>query len=197
MHCSSICCSTDCRYRMMSSYLCSWNSSITWIYFTPVVVTAPVSVTTTCCRYQRWDSRFTAFITALPKGRSFYLCSWNITSSWIYFTPVLLLLQYLLQLPAVATDVETPGVEESGKPIDGLNHCYWPSLCRCQSRSLLPRPPKIVPSSGYLHPSAAAAKESVEQPAVSFDVVVPAVSTSGSVQHIILPQTSRAVHLPA
>ena len=170
------------------------------------VVIAPVSVTTTCCRYQRWDSRYTEFITALPKGRSCYLCSWNISSSWIYFTPVLLLLQYLLQLPAVATDVvtpavEAPGVKESGIPIDGLN-CYRPSICRkaycrCQSRSLLPRPPKIVPSSGYLHPSAAAAPESVEQPAVSFDVVVPAVSTSGSVQHIILPQTSRAVNAPA
>jgi len=38
---------------------------------------------------------------------------------------------------------------------------------------------------------------SVEQPAVSFNVIVPAVSTSGSVQHIILPQTSKAVNAPA
>jgi len=124
------------------------------------VVTAPVSVTSTCCRNQRWDSRYKEFITALPKGRSCYLCSWNISSSWIYFTPVLLLLKYLLQLPVV--DVETPGVEKSSIPIDGLEHCYWPSICRkaycrCQSRSLLSRPPKIVPSSGYLYSSAATA----------------------------------------
>ena len=57
---------------------------------------------------------------------------------------------------------ETPGVEKSSIPIDGLEHCYWPSICRkaycrCQSRSLLSRPPKIVPSSGYLYSSAATA----------------------------------------
>ena len=136
------------------------------------VVTAPVSVTTTCCRCQRWDSRYTQFITALPKGRSCYLCSWDISSSSIYFTPVLLLLQYLLQPPAVATDVKLQPsrlqeLERSSIPID-LEHCYWPSICRkvychCQSRSLLSRPPKLVPSFGYLHPSAATAKESVEQ----------------------------------
>ena len=110
---------------------------------------------------------------------------------------------YLLSLPTSRLQPSRlQELEKSSIQIDGLEHCYWPSICRkaycrCQSRSLLSRPPKIVPSSGYLHPSAATAPESVEQPAVSFNVVVPAVSTSGSVQHIILSRTSRAVNAPA
>ena len=112
------------------------------------VATAPVSVTTTCCR--RRDSR-----------------SWKVQHTnrrpWALL-PTQHLSQSLLSMPK-SKFVVSAAKNSSILWILVLQCCY------CST--------------------------SVEQPAVSFNVVVPAVSISGSVQHIILPQISRAVNAPA